>query len=115
MYRIGIQLRDVALQFRAISLKDLLQQLTGELFALIVSDDGNLDFLLMAEILVITHLARHEGIGSAADGFTKTERSGTAAKSYLTDGTLQQFIGHHTFHIKRALQHLNKIAGSHRF
>jgi len=115
MYRIGIQLRDVALQFRAISLKDLLQQLAGELFALIVSDDGNLDFLLMAEILVITHLARHESIGPAANGLTKTERTGTAAKSYLTDGALQQFVGHHAFHAKRALQHLDEIGGSHRF
>ena len=115
MYRIGIQLRDVALQFRAIAFQDFLQQLAGELFALIVSDDGNLDFLLMAEILVITHLARHKGIGPAMNGFAKTERTGTAAKSYLTDGALQQLVGHHAFHAKRALQHLNKIAGSHRF
>lgn len=115
MYRIGIQLRDVASSVRAISLKDLLQQLTGELFALIVSDDGYLDFLLMAKILVITHLARHESIGSAADGIAKTERTGTAAKSYLTDGALQQLVGHHAFHAKRALQHLDEISGSHRF
>ena len=59
MYRIGIQIRDVASQFRAVTLQDFLQQFAGELFTLIVADHGNLNLLFMTEELMVAHLARH--------------------------------------------------------
>ncbi len=80
------------------------EQFTRILFALVMADDGNLDFLFMAKILMVVHLARDERIGTCRDGITQQERTGSATERNLTDVTGKELIMLHAFHMEYVLQ-----------
>ncbi len=58
---------------REILLNDAAEDFARKLLTLIVADDADLNLLLVAEILVIAHLARDEGIGTCLDGCVEQE------------------------------------------
>lgn len=70
--------------------------------------------LLVAKVLMIVHLARHKGIGTGTDGGRQQEVARSSTDCHLPDGTAQQFVGHHTLHLKRLLEHQQEVVGCHR-
>ena len=66
-------LREVTRYARTLLPDNGLEYLVGELFALIMADDRYLDALFVAEVFVIMHFARDEGIGSGGNGLRKQE------------------------------------------
>lgn len=74
-----------------------------------MTDDTDLDFLLVPEILMIVHLARNEGIGTSLDGIGQQERARTATKCHLADGAAQQFIGVSAAHAEALLHMEHKL------
>ena len=70
-------------------LDDLLEDLRRKLLALIVADDADLYLLLIAEILVIVHLARDKGVGTGPQGVVEQEVACPATDSHLTNRSAQ--------------------------
>ena len=79
-----------------------------------MANDGNLYFLLMAEILMIVHLACDKGVCSLCNCLRQEERACASADGNGLDGTAQKLIALHTLDIKRALQHQHKVVGGKR-
>ena len=73
--------------------------------------DAYLYFLLVAEVLVVVHLARDEGIAPAADGIVQQEVAGTATDGHFRYGSLQQLVAVGAGHAKGLLDLLHEAAG----
>ena len=74
-YRVGVGFCKIARYSGTLLLDYLTEHLVCELLALIVAYHRYLYLLLASEILVVVHLARHEGIDAGAHGVVEKERS----------------------------------------
>ena len=91
--------------------KHVAEYLRSVLLTLVVSDDTNLYFLLVAEILVVVHLAGDESVGSFGYGRVEQEVAGSATKSHRLDGTAQELVAHHTLHTESLAQQRHQVVG----
>ena len=110
-----MSLCDVAGHSRALALYDVAEDFGGELFALVVADDTDLYLLLIAEVLVVVHLAGDEGIGAGLDGLVEQEVARTATECHTADRALEQLVGHGARHAERLLHLGDKGLGSQGF
>ena len=94
---------------RALALDDVAEDLGGELLALVVADDTDLNLLVVAEILVVVHLAGHEGIGTGCDGVGQEEVACSTAERHLGKRPLQQLVGHNALHAKLPLEQADEV------
>ena len=76
-----------------------------------MADDADLNLLLVAEILVITHLARNEGIGTRLDGCVEQESTCSTTECHLPDRTAKQLVALHALHAKPLLEHQHQVVG----
>ena len=76
-------------------------------------DNTYLDALLVAEVLVIVHLACNEGISALMQSIIEQEVASTTTERYLLDGTTQQLVTQRTLHTELAFYHENEVIGSH--
>ena len=109
MNRIRIRLRYLRPHARTSLGYDVTEHLGGVLLALVVADDTDLNLLLVAEVLMIVHLTRDEGVGSGFHGIVEQEVAGTATESHTAHRTLQQLVGHRTGNAKRRLHRLYEL------
>ena len=70
---------------------------------------GNLDFLLAAEVLVVVHLSRHEGVRALGDGLVEQEVARPSADDDLAHRALQQIIVHQALHMEHGLHPLQEL------
>ena len=111
---IRICLRYLGAYSRALLGNDVAEDLAGELLGLIVTDDAYLDALLVAEVLMVVHLARNEHVGTLLHGIVKQEVASTTAKGYLTNRALQQLVALRALHAELLFQQFDEVASSHR-
>ena len=76
-----------------------------------MADDADLNLLFVAEILVIAHLARDEGIGTCLDGCVEQESTCSTAECHLPDRTSKQLVALHALHAKPLLEHQHQVVG----
>ena len=98
---------------RALALDDVAEDLGGELLALVVTDDTDLNLLVVAEILVVVHLAGHEGIGTGCDGVGQEKVACSTAERHLGKRPLQQLVGHNALHAKLPLEQADEVGSRH--
>ena len=79
-----------------------------------MADDTNLDALLVAEILVVVHLARDEGVGTVGNGVVEQEVACTAADGHTADRPLQQLVTHDALNAELTLHKLQEHIGHRR-
>ena len=77
-----------------------------------MTDDADLDFLLMAEELMIVHFTRNESISTSRDGSIQQKRTRPATKRHLSDRPAQQLVALHTFRLKTLPEHQHQVVGS---
>ena len=102
-YRILLTLSHYAAHTLTFAFNDFTEQFVGEVFAFVVSYDSNLYFLVVTEIFVIVHLARHKGVGTLSNSVVKHERPCSATYRHLTYLTLQELVGHNTLRLHTCL------------
>ena len=89
-----------SLDARALALNDVTEDFCRKLLTLVMANDANLNLLLVAEILVIVHLTRDEGVSTLAHRLRQQEVASTTTDGHLTNGTLQQFVTHGTLDVE---------------
>ena len=77
-----------------------------------MADDADLDFLLMAEELMIVHFARNESISTSRDGSIQQERARTTTERHLSDRPAQQLVALHAFRLETLSEHQHQVVGS---
>ena len=104
---------DKSLDIRALTLNDITEDFCRKLLTLVMANDANLNLLLVAEILVIVHLARDEGVSTLTHSLRQQEVASTATDGHLTNGTLQQFVTHSTLDVELAFDKFYKRPCTH--
>jgi hypothetical protein len=97
-----------------IMLNDVAEDFRRVLLTLVMADDTYLNALFIAEVLVIVHLARYEGVSTLTESIGQQEVTSSATDGHTLDGTLQQFVTLGALNLKPALYKLHKLSGSHR-
>ena len=113
MNRICIRFCYLCAHIRALLINNVTENLGSILLALIVTNDTNLQALLVAKILVVMHLTRYKGISTLTKCIVQQKIASTTTDGYLADRTAQQFVTLSTLNIKLALQQQNEIISSH--
>ena len=90
---------------------DFAEDFAGELFALVVSEHGNLQFLFMSEPGVVVHLASQECVGFGLDGLGEEEVTGTTADDNRLHGAFQQLVVLQGFYSESLLDSLEECQG----
>ena len=78
-----------------------------------MSDDTNLNLLLMPEELMIVHFARNKGIGPCRNGRIKQERPCPSTESHLLYRAAKQLVALHALHVESLTKPQDPIVGSH--
>ena len=91
---------------------DAAEDFAGKLLTLIVTDDADLNLLIMPEILVIAHLARDESIGTSRYRIAQQERTRPATERHLPDRAAQELVALHALHAKTFAQQQHQVVGS---
>ena len=78
-----------------------------------MADDGYLYLLFVAEVVVIVHLPRHEGIGPCPDGIAQEESPCSPTDGDAPDGALQQLVGHDAGHVELTFQQRHEVLRLH--
>ena len=73
---------------RAIALDDVAEDFRRVLLALVMADDTYLNALFIAEVLVIVHLARYEGVSTLTESIEQQEVTSSATDGHTLNGTL---------------------------
>ena len=73
--------------------------------------DGNLQLLIVAEVLMIVHLPCQESIGFLVERLFEHEIARPSAKYDFAHRTLQQLIVHQAFNMEYGLDALEKLQG----
>ena len=77
-----------------------------------MTNDADLNLLLMTEVFMIVHFACDKGISTSLYGSVKKKRASTTAESHAPDRMTKQLITLHTFYCKLVAQQEHQIIGS---
>ena len=92
---------------------DVVEYLGGELLALVVSHNADLQLLFVAEILVIVHLAREESVGTSLDGVRQHEVASSATQRHAAYLSRQQLVALYPWGVKYMAYVVDKRHGVH--
>ena len=112
LYRVRVDVGHEQGQFGPSVTDNLVEDFLRVLLALVVTHDGNLYLLLVAEELVVRHFARQEGIGLQAYGLVQHEGPSPTTQGHRLYGPPQQFVVLQSFdveHILHALQESQRV------
>lgn len=80
-----------------------------------MANDAYLYLLLMAEELMVMHLARYEGVAARADGVAEEKRARASAEAYGLYAAAEKLVGLKAFHVEDLLQSQYEVVGGQGF